>query len=119
MGDLRAIYAPDEDYKNEPEHRDKPVDMQTYLKDAWPDFIAHQLNAFQPVPFYLGIGNHELTAPKTRQEFEQTFADALNAPALRRQRQADKAMIQPHTYYHWIQGGIDFIYLDNAKPGPV
>jgi len=115
LGDLRAIYAPDEDYKDEPEHRGKPVDMQTYLKDAWPDFIAHQFNVFRPVPFYVGIGNHELTAPKTRQDFEKTFASALNAPALRRQRQADRSGDQPHTYYHWIQGGIDFIYLDNGS----
>ena len=72
MGDLRAIYGPDEDYRNEPEHRGKPADMQAYLKDAWPDFIAHQA-IVPPLPFYLGIGNHELTAPKTRQEFEKSL----------------------------------------------
>jgi hypothetical protein len=119
LGDLRAIYAPDEDYKNEAVRRGKPVDMQVYLKDAWPDFISHQLNAFKPLPVYLGIGNHELTAPKTRQEFEKTFADYLNAPALQQQRLADSAADknndQPHTYFHWIHGGMDFIYLDNAS----
>jgi hypothetical protein len=127
LGDLRAIYAPDEDYSNEPEHRGKPVDMQTYLNDAWPDFIGHQANSFPPLPLYLGIGNHELTPPKTRQEFEKTFADFLNAPALQKQRLADaeaekaagqraqKSNDQPHSYYHWIQGGVDFIYLDNAS----
>jgi len=115
LGDLRAIYAPDEDYRNEPERRGKPVDMQLYLKDAWPDFITRQLNPFKPLPVYLGIGNHELTAPKTRQDFEKTFADYLNAPALQQQRLADKTNDQPHTYFHWIQRGIDFIYLDNAS----
>jgi Calcineurin-like phosphoesterase len=115
LGDMRAIYAPDEDYKNEPERRGKPVNMQDYLKDAWPDFITHQLNPFNPLPVYLGIGNHELTAPKTRQDFEKTFADYLNAPALQQQRLADKSADQPQTYFHWIQGGIDFIYLDNGS----
>jgi hypothetical protein len=115
LGDLRAIYGPDEDYKAEPEHRGQPVDKEQYLKNAWPDFIQSQIAPFDPVPFFVGIGNHETIAPKTRTEFEQQFAQWLDLPALRRQRLADDPNhTHPGTYYHWIQGGVDFIYLDNA-----
>jgi hypothetical protein len=31
----------------------------------------------------VGIGNHETIPPKTREEFVLTFADWLNAPAIR------------------------------------
>ena len=114
MGDLRAIYGIDEDYKNEPEHRGKPLDMQAYLQDAWSDFIAHQAAIFAPVPFYAGIGNHELIAPKTRQEFVAKFQSFLDSPTLHQQRLADDPHDAAHSYYHWIQGSIDFIYMDNA-----
>jgi hypothetical protein len=33
---------------------------------------------------------------------------------LKEQRQNDKEPPDPQPYYHWIQGGVDFIYLDNA-----
>ena len=116
MGDLRAIYGIDEDYKAEPEHRGKPPDMQAYLQDAWSDFIAHQAATFEPVPFLVGIGNHELIAPKTRQEFVTKFQSFLDSPTLHKQRMADDPQdVSAHSYYHWIQGGIDFIYLDNAS----
>jgi hypothetical protein len=115
LGDLRAIYGPDEDYKAEPEHRGQPVDKEQYLKDAWPDFIQSQIAPFGPLPFFVGIGNHETTPPKTRTEFEQQFAKWLDSPVLGRQRLADDPNdTHPRAYYHWIQGGVDFIYLDNA-----
>ena len=115
LGDLRAIYGPDEDYKAEPERRGKPVDMNSYLQNAWPDFIHSQLQAFEPLPFFIGIGNHETKSPKTREEFVREFSQWLDSPVLRKQRLADN----PHdtkvrTYYHWIQGSVDFVYLDNA-----
>jgi hypothetical protein len=115
LGDLRFIYGPDEDYKAEPEHRDQPVDKESYLKNAWPDFVESQITPFAPLPFFLGIGNHETAAPKTRAEFTSFFSRWLDAPVLRQQRLADNPRdTQPRTYYHWIQGGVDFIYLDNA-----
>jgi len=46
-----------------------------------------------------------------------TFADWLDAPAIREQRLKDDP--QDHrirTYYHWIRDGVDFITLDNATP---
>ena len=117
LGDLRAIYGPDEDYKAEPEHRGQPVTMDSYLKDAWPDFIRSQIAPFDPLPFFLGIGNHETKSPKTRQEFITQFAQWLNSPVLRKQRLADNPQdTAPRTYFHWVQGGVDFIYLDNATP---
>jgi len=45
-----------------------------------------------------------------------TFADWLDAPAIRDQRLKDD--IHDHkvrTYYHWIHEGVDFISLDNAS----
>ena len=115
LGDLRAIYAVDEDYQHSPEHRGKVIAKDDYLKDAWDDFIQNQLGQFGSMPVFVGIGNHETTPPKTREQFAATFAKWLDAPVLSKQRLADNPQdATPKTYFHWIQGGVDFIYLDNA-----
>ncbi|HET9184112.1 MAG TPA: hypothetical protein VFP59_18460 [Candidatus Angelobacter sp.] len=117
LGDLRATYGLDEDYKDEPQHRGHPVDKSEYLMEEWPDFIQNQITPFQPLPFFLGIGNHETATPKTRADFTAEFSKWLTSPAIERQREADRSWDKgpmPRTYYHWIQGGVDFIYLDNA-----
>ena len=69
------------------------------------------------MPFYLGIGNHEVILPKgpTEDAFKREFADWLDLPMLKERREKDKEPAQPEPYYHWIQGGVDFIYLDNAS----
>src|SRR5436305_849696 len=115
LGDLRAIYGVDEDYQNSPEHRGKAIQKDEYLKDAWDDFIQNQIGAFGSVPVFVGIGNHETTPPKTREQFADKFAQWLDSASLKQQRLADDAhATAPTTYFHWIQGGVDFIYLDNA-----
>src|SRR6266852_7374025 len=103
LGDLRAIYVTDEDYQHEPEHRGNVVEREDYLKDAWDDFIRNQLAAFGQTQVFVGIGNHETTTPKTREQFIVQFAKWLDAPTLRKQRQADGQ--QEHdlkAYFHWI-----------------
>jgi hypothetical protein len=112
LGDLRAIYDFDEDFRSL--HPNAPI--LEYLKGAWPDFERSQIEPFGDTPFFLGIGNHETIPPKTREEFTLTFADWLNAPAVREQRLID----EPHdhqvrTYYHWVHDGVDFVNLDNAS----
>jgi hypothetical protein len=116
LGDLRATYGPDEDYQAEPEHRGGTVDQNAYLLNEWSDFIQNQIAPFGPLPFFLGIGNHETVKPKTKTEFVSQFSRWLSSPALEKQRDADPwdKGPQPRTYYHWIQGGVDFIYLDNS-----
>jgi hypothetical protein len=115
LGDLRAIYGVDEDYQDSPEHRGKTIAQDAYLKDAWDDFIQNQIGPFGSMPFFVGIGNHETTPPKTREQFAATFAKWLDAPVLSKQRLADNPQdTTPKTYFHWVQGGVDFIYLDNA-----
>jgi len=117
LGDFRALSNFDEDYR-----RTHPqASIAQYLKDAWPDFIQHQLTPFGDLPVYLGIGNHELVAPKTRNQFLIEFQSLLDRPELRQQRSADAAMMSAlrmpplaRTYYHWIERGVDFINLDNA-----
>jgi hypothetical protein len=113
LGDLRAIAGMDQDYVTlHPE-----ATMSSYLADAWGDFKRSQIAPFDPTPFFLGIGNHETVAPKSRQEFIVTFNDWLDAEPIRAQRlKDDPADHSVRAYYHWVQGGIDFIYLDNATP---
>jgi hypothetical protein len=72
------------------------------------------------MPFFLGIGNHELIAPKTRNQFLIEFQSMLDRPELKAQRTADAALMTAlnmpplaRTYYHWIQGGFDLIILDS------
>jgi len=111
LGDLRAIYDFDEDFRV----LHPNATIAEYLSTAWPDFERNQIEPFADLPFLVGIGNHETIPPKSRDEFIVTFADWLNATVIREQRLKD----DPHdhkvrTYYHWRHEGVDFINLDNA-----
>lgn len=114
LGDLRAIYKIDEDMAAAAALRDQPLSCTTYQRRAWGDFIQNQVAAFDGIPFYLGIGNHEVIPPKNEDAFRQTFRTYLDIPPLHQQRFVDNEPTQPQTYYHWIERGVDFIYLDNA-----
>ena len=112
LGDFRAIYDFDQDYK---QAAGSGVTIDKYEREAWDDFIQNQLSYFGSMPVFLAMGNHETIAPKTRDRFIQQFGDWLATPLLRTQRLQDDA--NDHlvkTYYHWIQGGVDFITMDNA-----
>ena len=113
LGDLRAIYDFDEDYRA----LHVGATISDYLRDAWPDAQRNQLEAFGTTPVFVGIGNHETIPPKTREQFVSAFADWLDAPALRAQRLKDDAHDHVlRTYFHWKWNGVDFISLDNATP---
>jgi hypothetical protein len=115
LGDLRAIYGPDQDFVKERSLQGQPTDLANYEKEAWDDFITNQIQPWGDTPFYLGIGNHETVPPKTRAMFVEKFRQYLDRPDLREQRLKDDATAtQPKTYYHWMRDGIDFINLDNA-----
>jgi Calcineurin-like phosphoesterase len=117
LGDLRAIYKVDEDMAFAAAKRGQVLTCENYQRLAWSDFIDNQIAPFGSLPFYLGIGNHEVIPPKGPAEdaFKRQFADWLDLPVLQKQRQKDKDPAGPEPYYHWIQGGVDFIYLDNAS----
>lgn len=117
LGDFRAIYNFDEDIQHQPEHLAKPLTILQYEEIAWNDFLESQIEPFQGIPVFLGIGNHEIVPPKTREEYLIQFADWLGTPILRAQRLRDDPHdYKPKTYYHWIENGVDFISLDNATP---
>jgi hypothetical protein len=112
LGDLRFIRDFDQDYRQLHPH----TTILEYLTGAWIDAQQNQIEPFGDLPFFLGIGNHELLPPKGREEFIVTFADWLDAPVIRAQRLRD----DPHdhqvrTYYHWAVDGVDFVSLDNAS----
>jgi hypothetical protein len=116
LGDLRADFNIDEDILHQPEHLSKPLTTDEYLAIAWQDFIDSQIAPFGSIPFFVGIGNHEINPPaKTRDGFLLQFADWLDSPVLREQRLkdfSDDRLLK--TYYHWIDRGVAFYYLDNA-----
>jgi len=123
LGDLRAIFKVDEDYALERRFKaySLPPTASDYLYTAWTDFAQHQVTPFGDMPFFLGIGNHQLYAPKTRDQFMIEFQGLLDRPELARQRIDDAALLVrigqrplPRTYYHWVDRGVDFINLDNA-----
>ena len=153
LGDLRAIYKVDEDMAYAAAVNGNFLSCNLYLPRAWPDFIDHQIAAFGNLPFYVGIGNHEVITPKDKFQFRRQFAAWLDQKSLHDQRLKDEALDHPKdsktaaetkpgekaatekttekkndkptdapplepppppTYYHWIQKGVDFIYLDNA-----
>ena len=113
LGDVRFIRDFDPDYRQLHPH----ATIAEYLADAWIDVQQNQIEPFGEVPFFLGIGNHEVIPPKTREEFIVTFADWLNAPPIRSQRLRDDPRDHAvRTYYHWSIDGVDFVSLDNASP---
>jgi Calcineurin-like phosphoesterase len=122
LGDFRALYKFDEDILGQPDPKTAKPRTTMYITDydklAWDDFIEHQVSPFERlnIPVFLGIGNHELVAPKTRADYLAQFADWLDTPVLQAQRLNDNR--QDHrlkTHYHWQKGGVDFINLDNAS----
>jgi hypothetical protein len=115
LGDFRAIYNFDEDIQHQPEHLAKPISIADYEQLAWDDFLQNQIAPFGHFPVFLGIGNHETSPPKTREQYIIQFADWLGQQPLRKQRLLDDPNDHKlKTYYHWIAGGVDFINSDNA-----
>jgi hypothetical protein len=114
LGDFRKLSDFDEDLQHQPKYIANPLSISSYEAIAWNDFLQSQIATFS-VPVFLGIGNHELVWPHTREMYLIQFADWLDSPVLRAQRLADdKNDHRLTTYFHWIQGGVDFINLDNA-----
>lgn len=116
LGDLRRTTGVDEDIAHQPEHVAKPLDVAGYETVEWPDYIESQIKPFGSIPFFLGIGNHETVPPlKTREDFLLQFADWLDSPVLRAQRLKDDPNdYRMKTYFHWVERGVSFYYLDSA-----
>jgi hypothetical protein len=116
LGDLRRTSGVDEDIAHQPDQIAKPLDVAGYETVEWPDYIESQIKPFGSIPFFLGIGNHETIPPlKTRQDFLLQFADWLDSPVLRAQRLKDDPNdYRMKTYFHWIDRGVAFYYLDSA-----
>ena len=128
LGDLRATYDFDEDYRQGLIAEKKEPLIANYLGDSdgknigeWQDFRKYQVLPFGETPFFLGIGNHETIWPQSRERFAKEFADLFDRRELKDQRLVDlhkhnaSQDTGPKTYFHWIVGTVDFIYLDNAS----
>lgn len=127
LGDLRNLITPDCDMvipltgdcsKSPPAWGKFPFDY--YLTRAWDSFIQNQIEPFGDMPFFLGIGNHELYSEHTRGDFRRKFRKWLTQPTLYNQQLTDagKGIRAPDfgmTYFHFVKNGVDFIYLDNAN----
>lgn len=116
LGDLRLTTNFDEDIAHQPEHLAKLLSITEYGSIEWPDYIESQIVPFGSIPFFLGIGNHETVPPyKTREDFLLQFADWLDSPVLHAQRLKDDPKdYRFKTYFHWIDRGVAFYYLDSA-----
>jgi calcineurin-like phosphoesterase family protein len=119
LGDLRAIYKIDEDMEAASANNGLILTCDDYHRRAWPDFISNQIAPFAEMPFFVGVGNHETIPPKDENQFLAQFSGWLTTSVLIEQRKADgdKDPNLPKPYYHWINQGVDFIYLDNASGG--
>ncbi len=116
LGDFRKISDFDEDIQHERQRAGRALPILDYERLAWDDFIRNQLLPFGAVPVRLAMGNHEVVAPKTREEYLLQFADWLASPSLRDQRLRDNPLDHRlRAYYHWVDRGVDFITLDNAS----
>ncbi len=114
LGDIRWMSGIDQDIAKRATGP-KPGSIAEYRNMAWDDAIQNQFETFGTTPVYVGIGNHEVVAPKTRQQFITRYSKWLDSPVLRQQRLRDNPKdTSPNAYFHWKQAGVDFIYLDNA-----
>lgn len=116
LGDFRKMTDFDEDIEHENARKASPLSVLDYEDTAWDDFIEHQIEPFGSLPVFLTIGNHELVFPHTREMYIRQFADWLDTPLLKTQRLKDDP--KDHLlkiYYHWQQGGVDFIAMDNGS----
>jgi hypothetical protein len=114
LGDFRWISSIDQDMLAmlPPGSR---LSKSDYYRQAWDDFLEHQLASFAPLPVFLGRGNHETVKPMTRAGYIAKFSSYLSAPEIEAQRKADgdDGTIEP--WYHLQRDGVDFITLDNAS----
>ena len=116
LGDFRKISGVDEDIAHQPEHLGRPLSIRKYEALAWQDFIASQMAPFESTPVYLARGNHETARGRTSAAYLAQFTPWLDQPNLHLQRlMDDPSDLKPHIYYHWMEGGVDFITLDNGK----
>jgi hypothetical protein len=116
LGDFRKMSDFDEDIEHQPEYLAKPLTISEYRALAWKDFVVSQLATFGSLPVYLSRGNHELVPPRTDADYITQFAPWIDRPNLRAQRLADNpAALRPSIYYHWREGGVDLISLDNGS----
>ncbi len=114
LGDFRAISSPDQDLVAM-RPAGSQLSKEDYLRMAWDDFLTHQVAAFGSMPVFLGRGNHENNAPMTREGYVAKFSSFLDRPEIAAQRVTDGAAASPlGPWYHWTQGSVDFITLDNA-----
>lgn len=115
LGDFRLGKPMDEDLAHDPLFKDLKMTPSKYKEVEWPDFVNSQLKPFAPVSVYLSIGNHELV-DHDRDEYRSFFHDWLDSPGIREARAKEDLLEAPvQTYFHWTQGGVDFISLDNAS----
>lgn len=114
LGDFRWISSPDEDIvAMRPDGHD--LKLKDYQGLAWDDFLTHQMAAFGSLPVFLGRGNHENVTPMTRDGYVAKFSSFLDRPEIAAQRTTDGAAAAPlGPWFHWTQGWVDFITLDNA-----
>jgi hypothetical protein len=132
LGDFRALYRVDCDIakrnnakfrcvKRDPSPDQTKGQKSAYLETAWDDFINQQLSPFRKnkIAVFLGIGNHELLENHNRDRYREKFGEWLKQDAIEAQRKLDRTRqiksSSGDTFYHFVQNGVDFIYLDNAE----
>jgi hypothetical protein len=114
LGDFRVMSGPDQDLLSMRSSGDQ-LPLAEYQRIAWDDFLQHQIQSFGSTPVFLGRGNHEAVQPITREDYIQKFSSKLDRPEIAAQRASDGAAGAPvGPWYHWIQGSVDFITLDNS-----
>ncbi|HVR10136.1 MAG TPA: hypothetical protein VMW75_18970 [Thermoanaerobaculia bacterium] len=129
LGDFRRMYdidcdvakrtQPDYDCARRPAGALGTTAMGDYLDIAWQDFVERQITPFGATPVFLGIGNHEVSAGRTRDDFRRVFRKWLTQEPIHSQRTLEARnhfySTEGDTYYHFVAKGVDFIYLDNAE----
>jgi hypothetical protein len=104
LGDFRVGYDVDEDMQQS----GKPS-IADYQKTAWDDFIAHQVEPFNPITVHLGIGNHEVYLHGTTKD-DEALSHAEFITKFSKWIGGSKT-----AYYRWRSHHIDFVSMDNSS----
>jgi hypothetical protein len=112
LGDFRAMSGPDEDLQSM-QPAGKKLKKEDYQPIAWDDFLTHQMASFGDFPVFLGRGNHEAVKPMTHEGYVEKFRQFLDRPEIAAQRKTD-GNETVESWYHWIEGSVDFVTLDNS-----
>lgn len=126
LGGFRRVQNIDTDFLFEHQFQ-QPTAVPTfgdYRQLLLSDVIEHQVAAFRDVPLYVTLGGTDDERPSSRLQYRVALRKQLTNPAITQRRaveasgKVDTGALPP-SYYHWREGVVDFLSVDDAGAGVI